>query len=814
MDWNNDGRKDLLIGEGDGQVRIYLNTGTDAGPVFSGYSQLRVAGTNFDCVCSAVPWVTDWNNDGRKDVLCGEQAGRVRLMLNTGTEGSPVFANWVYLTNGTSILSVGYDSSPVVVDWNRDGKKDLVVGCEAGTLYYFENKGTDANPAFNGYELFRAGEATMDVTNNCHPVVCDWDNDGRWDVISGAYELTAATHVWYFHAPNGPYLSLYSTAGANFEPGTYVNLTCTLRNGGGLVTNVVASLSSSSPWCRVVSSSEWAAGDMPTNSTRNNASSPFRLWIETNALLGVELPLYLAISGNGGAYRQTNQLRFNVPQPSLSLVDCFVNDSQGNGNCALEPGESAQLIVRLKNSGYRAQNVTARLYYAYGISVTHSNSCFGTIERNATNSNALLPFGLTALSNVPALPYFYIDVTCDRATFTNSLYYRVQPTYARSNGVSFAWIDTSGGTNLTLANDGYRSVSLPSSFYCKLYEYSFSSLYVFADGYLSPYSSGSPTNTGIPKTPYPYGIIAPFWDDLDPAAGGTVRYKFFGTTPNRYFVAEWNNVPRRNDSATHVTVQAVLYENGDIKFQYGASTGTSADGRSATIGIEDYYGTKGVQYAFNQVGAVSNGLALYFRYAACSEDLDGDGLPDAFEQFYFGNLGRSGTQDSDGDGVTDLNEFRAGTDPTQAASRLRIDEFRLLSPTQGLLCWQSIPGKPYTVWLGGAAVTQPALSLGPCLSGVRPRIHIEAQATLPYVLYSASNLYYWTALHTNLTGGPMDFLDAQAATCPCRFYRACVVSQNGWARLTAAPVIGAASGTNYYTNAILPAAGLLRLSTP
>jgi hypothetical protein len=106
------------------------------------------------------------------------------------------------------------------------------------------------------------------------------------------------------------------------------------------------------------------------------------------------------------------------------------------------------------------------------------------------------------------------------------------------------------------------------------------------------------------------------------------------------------------------------------------------------------------------------------------------------------------------------------------------------------------------------------LSLGPCLSGVRPRIHIEAQAALPYVLYSASNLYYWTALHTNLTGGPMDFLDAQAATCPCRFYRACVVSQNGWARLTAAPVIGAASGTNYYTNAILPAAGLLRLSTP
>ena len=35
-DWNNDGKKDLLVGSGDGKIRYYINTGTDINPVFSG----------------------------------------------------------------------------------------------------------------------------------------------------------------------------------------------------------------------------------------------------------------------------------------------------------------------------------------------------------------------------------------------------------------------------------------------------------------------------------------------------------------------------------------------------------------------------------------------------------------------------------------------------------------------------------------------------------------------------------------------------------------------------------------------------------
>lgn len=46
------------------------------------------------------------------------------------------------------------------------------------------------------------------------------------------------------------------------------------------------------------------------------------------------------------------------------------------------------------------------------------------------------------------------------------------------------------------------------------------------------------------------------------------------------------------------------------------------------------------------------------------DDIDGDGLKDAWELEHFGNLDRDGTGDFDGDGRTDKEEHDAGTDPT------------------------------------------------------------------------------------------------------------------------------------------------------
>ncbi|MFN0066721.1 MAG: hypothetical protein ACKVYV_03700 [Limisphaerales bacterium] len=53
-------------------------------------------------------------------------------------------------------------------------------------------------------------------------------------------------------------------------------------------------------------------------------------------------------------------------------------------------------------------------------------------------------------------------------------------------------------------------------------------------------------------------------------------------------------------------------------------------------------------------------------------DTDGDGLPDDWEDFHFGDLADGATDDYDQDGAGNGEEFRAGTNPDDAASRFMI----------------------------------------------------------------------------------------------------------------------------------------------
>ncbi|MFC1492425.1 hypothetical protein ACFL6O_00575 [candidate division KSB1 bacterium] len=44
-DWNNDGKKDLVVGQfGKGKIRLYLNQGTDSRPAFNGFEYLKAGG--------------------------------------------------------------------------------------------------------------------------------------------------------------------------------------------------------------------------------------------------------------------------------------------------------------------------------------------------------------------------------------------------------------------------------------------------------------------------------------------------------------------------------------------------------------------------------------------------------------------------------------------------------------------------------------------------------------------------------------------------------------------------------------------------
>lgn len=83
-------------------------------------------------------------------------------------------------------------------------------------------------------------------------------------------------------------------------------------------------------------------------------------------------------------------------------------------------------------------------------------------------------------------------------------------------------------------------------------------------------------------------------------------------------------------------------------------------------------------------------------------DSDGDGIPDAWMMQYFGHpTGLAAdkslaSDDADGDGMSNLAEYLAGTNPTNALSCLR---FTSLAPaTNGLrMTWTTVPGKTYVV---------------------------------------------------------------------------------------------------------------------
>ena len=85
-------------------------------------------------------------------------------------------------------------------------------------------------------------------------------------------------------------------------------------------------------------------------------------------------------------------------------------------------------------------------------------------------------------------------------------------------------------------------------------------------------------------------------------------------------------------------------------------------------------------------------------------DSDGDGIPDLWMTHYFGHpTGHAGDlslaqNDADGDGMSNLQEFLAGTDPTNPASSLRLQIGVQVSPPNNVtLNWPAVPGKNYRI---------------------------------------------------------------------------------------------------------------------
>jgi glycerophosphoryl diester phosphodiesterase len=81
------------------------------------------------------------------------------------------------------------------------------------------------------------------------------------------------------------------------------------------------------------------------------------------------------------------------------------------------------------------------------------------------------------------------------------------------------------------------------------------------------------------------------------------------------------------------------------------------------------------------------------------EDMDGDQLPDAWELRFAADAGTlSGNDDHDGDGLTDWEEYRAGTNPLHALSLLALSDVHVTDMNHAELKWPSVAGQFYEVF--------------------------------------------------------------------------------------------------------------------
>jgi hypothetical protein len=81
----------------------------------------------------------------------------VALLAPLALGATPLFIGPELVNDAGSPIDVGYYGAPVMFDWNEDGAKDLVCGqFTSGKIRYYPNAGPDSAPDFNGYSFLKA----------------------------------------------------------------------------------------------------------------------------------------------------------------------------------------------------------------------------------------------------------------------------------------------------------------------------------------------------------------------------------------------------------------------------------------------------------------------------------------------------------------------------------------------------------------------------------------------------------------------------------------------------------------------------------
>lgn len=225
FDWDGDGDIDLICGNTAGYIAFIENL---SGPgverprwaapklLAAGGKTIRIqAGSNgsIQGPCEA-KWgyttqtVADWDGDGLPDIVANSILGKVHWYRNVGTRREPKLAAaesidvewngeqpalaWGWMRPEGKSLLTQWRTTPVAIDWNRDGLTDLIMLDHEGYLAYFERariagklmvKAPRRAFVNEKGEPIRLNAGVAGKSGRRKLCVVDWDGDGRLDVL-------------------------------------------------------------------------------------------------------------------------------------------------------------------------------------------------------------------------------------------------------------------------------------------------------------------------------------------------------------------------------------------------------------------------------------------------------------------------------------------------------------------------------------------------------------------------------------------------------------------------------------------------------
>ncbi len=204
VDIDSDGLKDIIVGN-DGYysstlpfqsgLAYFRNVGTVTNPSFD------LITTNFGNFFSLAinemkPTFGDIDSDNDLDLMLGQADGTILLYSNTAGQGNfPIYTLiQPQLTNNFgNPIDVGQSASPQLVDVNRDGKLDLLIGEKSSNINYYENTGTPFSPEFTLNNPNFGG-----VNVNTYPFLYSYSNPVLID-SAGVYTLFVGAAVGYIY---------------------------------------------------------------------------------------------------------------------------------------------------------------------------------------------------------------------------------------------------------------------------------------------------------------------------------------------------------------------------------------------------------------------------------------------------------------------------------------------------------------------------------------------------------------------------------------------------------------------------------------